>query len=409
MKQVDFDYSPVKCRILPHITIVLATLLISSCANELFRTPVPPELEEVVEVADMSHARAWGDSFNPAWQADVIQSIRDEPEGLFPRGPNGEFRYSGLSMSGGGEHGAFGAGFLKGWSASGSRPVFKVVTGISTGALIAPFALLGSEYDDTLEEVYTQVTADDIFLKKSILGAYWRESLADNQPLRNMVEEYISDEIIDAIAVAHNNGQRLLIGTTNFDAQRAVIWSMGAVANSRHPDAYDLFRNILVASAAIPILFPPTFIEVEAEGEVYDEMHVDGGTMGQMVYFGSTIDWKAALREASGEQEPIDNSVLYIIIDGGIDHHYDSVPRRLAPIANRTIKTMIKASALSSLYKMFLHAEVNGYDFKYVSLPKTYEPFDDTPYDPEEMRRMFRIGHKMGMEGDSWLSTPLEF
>ena len=155
-------------------------------------------------------------------------------------------------------------------SRAGARPAAarfsRWLPGISTGALIAPFALLGSEYDDTLEEVYTQVTADDIFLKKSIFGAYWRESLADNQPLRNMVEEYISDEIIDAIAVAHNNGQRLLIGTTNFDAQRAVIWSMGTVANSKHPDAYDLFRNILVASAAIPILFPPTFIEVEAEG-----------------------------------------------------------------------------------------------------------------------------------------------
>ena len=181
------------------------------------------------------------------------------------------------------------------------------------------------------------------------------------------------------------------------------------MANSKHPDTYDLFRSIMVASAAIPVLFPPTFIEVEAEGEVYDEMHVDGGTMGQMVYFGSTIDWKAVLREVSGEQEPVDSSVLYIIIDGEIDHHHNVVPRRLAPIANRTIATMIKASTLSSLYKMFLHAEVNGYDFKYTSLPKTYEPLDDMPYDPEEMRRMFRIGHKMGMEEDSWLSTPLEF
>ncbi|MFA9420100.1 MAG: patatin-like phospholipase family protein [Gammaproteobacteria bacterium] len=409
MKQVNIVFSPLQRRLSTRSLLVLATLLISSCANELFRTPVPPELEEVAGVADMAHVRAWGDSFDPAWQADVVQSIRDEPEGLFPRGPKGEFQYSGLSLSGGGEHGAFGAGFLKGWSASGSRPVFKVVTGVSTGALIAPFALLGSEYDDTLEEVYTQVTADDIYLKKSILGAYWRESLADNQPLRNMVEEYVTDEIIDAIGMAHNNGQRLLISTTNFDAQRAVIWSMGAVANSRHADAYEIFRSILVASAAIPILFPPTFIEVEAEGEVYDEMHVDGGTLGQMVYFGSTIDWKAALRKVSGDKEPVDNSVLYIVVDGETDHHYDVVPRRLTPIANRTIKTMVKASVLSSLYKMFLHAEVNGYDFKYVSLPKTYEPFDDTPYDPEEMRRMFRIGHKMGMEGDSWLSSPPEF
>jgi len=389
--------------------LAFSILIISACAKELFRTPVPAELEEVVEVVGMSNVRVWGDSFDPGWQADVVQSIRDEPEGLFPRGPNGEFQYSGLSLSGGGDHGAFGAGFLKGWSASGKRPVFKVVTGISTGALIAPFALLGSEFDDTLEEVYTQVTADDIYRKQSILGAYWRESLADNQPLRNMVEEYITDEIIDAIGVAHNNGQRLLIGTTNFDAQRAVIWSMGAVANSRHPDVYDMFRQIIVASAAIPILFPPSFIEVEAEGEIYDEMHVDGGTMGQMVFFGSTIDWKSALRDASGELEPVDNSVLYIIIDGEIDHHYDVVPRRLAPIANRTIKTMIKVSTLSSLYKMFLHAEINGYDFRYVSLPEAYKPLEDTPYDPEEMRRMFRIGHKMGSEGDSWLSKPPEF
>jgi hypothetical protein len=403
-----FDSTPMNRRFLAHLFLVIATLLVSSCAQELFRNPVPPELEEVVKVAEMSGVRTWGDSFSQAWQDDVVQSIRDEPEGLFPRGPNGEFQYSGLSLSGGGEHGAFGAGFLKGWSASGSRPIFKVVTGISTGALIAPFALLGSEYDDTLEEVYTQVTADDIFRKESILTALWRESLADNQPLRNMVAEYVTDEIIDAIAMAHNNGQRLLIGTTNFDAQRAVIWSMGAVANSRHPDAYEIFRNILVASAAIPILFPPTFIEVEAGGEVYDEMHVDGGTMGQMVYFGSTIDWKAVLREASGEQEPVDNSVLYIIIDGEIDHHYDVVPRRLGPISTRTIKTMVKASTLSSLYKMFLHAEANGYDFKYVSLPKTYEPYDDTPYDPEEMRRMFRIGYQMGSKGDAWLSTPPE-
>ncbi len=405
----DPQYRVINHQFIARFLLAFSILIISACAKELFRTPVPAELEEVVEVVGMSNVRVWGDSFDPGWQADVVQSIRDEPEGLFPRGPNGEFQYSGLSLSGGGDHGAFGAGFLKGWSASGKRPVFKVVTGISTGALIAPFALLGSEFDDTLEEVYTQVTADDIYRKQSILGAYWRESLADNQPLRNMVEEYITDEIIDAIGVAHNNGQRLLIGTTNFDAQRAVIWSMGAVANSRHPDVYDMFRQIIVASAAIPILFPPSFIEVEAEGEIYDEMHVDGGTMGQMVFFGSTIDWKSALRDASGELEPVDNSVLYIIIDGEIDHHYDVVPRRLAPIANRTIKTMIKVSTLSSLYKMFLHAEINGYDFRYVSLPEAYKPLEDTPYDPEEMRRMFRIGHKMGSEGDSWLSKPPEF
>jgi hypothetical protein len=398
----------VNCQFGPRFFLVSAILILSSCANEIFRNAVPAELEEVVGIADMSGVRAWGDSFDLAWQADIIQSIRDEPEGLFLRGPNGEFQYSGLTLSGGGEHGAFGAGYVKGWSASGTRPPFKVVTGISTGALIAPFALLGPEYDDTLEEVYTQITADDIYRKESILGAYWRESLADNQPLRNMVGEYVTDEVIDAIGQAHNDGQRLLIGTTNFDAQRTVIWNMGAGANVKQPEAYQLFRDIMVASAAVPILFPPTFIEVEYEDETYEEMHVDGGTMGQMVFLGSTIHWKAALQEVSGEAEPVDNSVVYIIVNGDIDQRYDATPRRLAPIAIRTIETMIKASALSSLYKLYWHAKINGYDFKYVSLPANYEPLDDTPYDPEEMRRMFRIGHEMGEQGDSWSSTPPE-
>jgi len=396
-------------RFLTQLLLTFLILMITACAKDLVRTPVPAALEETVEVVNMPGVRAWSDSYSQEFQADVVQSIRDEPEGLFPRGPNGEFQYSGLSLSGGGDHGAFGAGILRGWSKSGRRPLFKIVTGTSTGALIAPFALLGPEYDATLEEMYTQVTGDDIFRKQPILGAYWRESLADNTPLQVMVEEYVTDEVIDAIGVAHNNGQRLLIGTTNFDAQRSVMWSMGAMANSKHPDVYSMFRKILVASAAIPVLFPPTFIEVEAEGKVYDEMHVDGGTVGQMFFFGSAIDWPAALQEISGTSEVIDNSVLYIIVDGDIDPHYDAVERRLAPIASRTIKTLIKVSAWSALYRMYLHAQVGGYSFRYVSLPKDYVAYTTDSYDPEEMRRMFRLGYNMGLAGDAWLSTPPGF
>jgi len=403
------SFSLIDRRFLARFLLAVSILIITACAKELVRTPVPAELEEVAEVVDMPGVRVWGDIPSQEFQADIVQSIRDEVANLFPRGPNEAFQYSALSLSGGGDHGAFGAGILKGWSESGTRPRFKIVTGTSTGAFIAPFALLGPEYDAALEEVYTQVTADEVYRMKSILGAYWRESLADNQPLRDRVKEYVTDEVIDAIAVAHNNGQRLLIGTTNLDAQRPVIWNMGAVANSKHPEAYAMFRKILVASAAIPVLFPPTFIDVEAEGEFYDEMHVDGGTVGQMFFFGFTIDWRAVLQEISGDQEPIDNSVLYTIISGDIDSHYDAVERRLVPIADRVTKTMIKVSAWSALYRMYMHAQIGGYDFKYVSLPKAYKPFTDVPYDPEEMRRMFRIGNKMGLEGDAWLLTPPGF
>ena len=393
-----------------HLALLILTVLFTaSCAKEQIRNPVPADLQDVVDVVNIPGVRVWGDANDDPLHADVVQSILSESEGLFPRGPNGEFRYSGLALSGGGDHGAFGAGFLKGWSDSGTRPVFKIVTGISTGALIAPFAMLGSRHDETLKEAYTTVTVDDIMKKLSVVRAYWRESLADNHPLQEMVHEIMTDELIDAVGMAHTNGQRLYIATTNFDAQRPVIWNMGAVANSKHPDAYTIFRKILVASASIPVLFPPTFIEVEADGKIYEEMHVDGGTVGQMFFHGSSLNWKSALKEANGDEDPIDQSVLYVIIDGEVDPEHEVVRRRLMPITDRTIKTLIKVSAWSALYRMYLHAQVDGYDFKFVGLPNDYEPENKQPYDPVEMSRMFDIGYEMGEKGESWQSTPPGF
>jgi len=385
--------------------LILTVLFTASCAKEQIRNPVPADLQESVEVVNMPGVRVWGDAKNDILHADVVQSILDEPEDLFPRGPNGAFQYSGLSLSGGGDHGAFGAGFLKGWSASGSRPTFKIVSGISTGALIAPFALLGSDYDEQLEAAYTTVSATDIFKKESFLGATWRDSLADNHPLQEMVHKFINDDLIDAIAVAHQNGQRLFIGTTNLDAQRPVIWNMGVIANSRNPQAYDIFRKILVASAAIPVLFPPVMFDVEANGELYEEMHVDGGTVGQMFFYGASIGWREVLSEASGIEEPIDESTLFLIIDGEVDPEYQDVRRRLMPITDRTIQTLIKVSAWSALYRMHLHAEKDGYGFQYVGLPDDYEPEIDEPYNPEEMRRMFDIGFEIGRAGDGWRTS----
>ena len=396
-------------RAIRRVASILVILIIASCASEPIRNPVPLELQDIAQVIDMPGIRVWGDGGNDSLHADIVQSIHNEPEGLFPRGPNGEFQYSGLALSGGGDHGAFGAGFLNGWSQSGTRPVFKIVTGISTGALIAPFAMLGPAYDELLQKAYTTITIDNIMKKWSIAGAYWRESLDDNHPLQEMVHEVISNEVIDAIGMAHKKGQRLFIATTNFDAQRPVIWNMGAVATSKHPDAYSLFRNILIASTSIPVLFPPIFFGVEADGKTYDEMHVDGGTVGQMFFYGSSLDWKAALRDASGIENPIDHSILYVIIDGEVDPEHEAVRRRLMPITDRTIKTLIKVSAWSALYRMYLHAQVGGYDFNFVGLPDDYVAKSKQPYDPAEMNRMFEIGYEMGQKGEGWQTVPPGF
>jgi hypothetical protein len=388
------------------VPLCVFVLILSACANEPVRNPLPPEHYNQAEVVDMPGVRVWGDDKSKLLHDDVVQSIRNEKAGLFPRGPEGELQYAALAISGGGDHGAFGAGYLKGWSDSGTRPNFKIVTGISTGALIAPFAMLGSEYDEILKTSYTTIAADDVFEMRHITSALWGESLADNHPLLDLVHDVVTEEVIDAVGRAHNEGQRLLIGTTNFDAQRPVIWNMGVVANSKHPDAYRVFREILVASASIPILFPPVLIDVEAGGQTYDEMHVDGGTVGQMFFYGSALDWKKVIAEASGGKELVDKSTLYVIIDGEIDPESEAVRRRLGPITHRTISTLIKVSAWSALYRMYLHAEQGGYGFKYVGLPDSYEPQVKEPYNSEEMTRMFDIGYEIGLQGDGWRSAP---
>ena len=390
-------------------SLLILALILSACASEPTRNPVPLEYYHQAEVVDMPGVRVWGDEKSELLHNDVVQSIKNEKAGLFPRGPGGEIQYAGLAISGGGDHGAFGAGYLKGWSDSGTRPDFKIVTGISTGALIAPFALLGSDYDAILKESYTTITADDVYKMRHITSAFWGESLADNHPLLDLVHNVVTDEVIDAVGKAHKDGQRLFIGTTNFDAQRPVIWNMGAVANSKHPDAYRVFREILVASASIPVFFPPILLDVEVNGEVYDEMHVDGGTVGQMFFYGATLDWKNVIAEATGGKELVDNSVLYVIVDGEVDPESKAVRRRLMPMTERTISTLIKVSAWSALYRMYLHAEQGGYDFKYVGLPDTYESQSAEPYNPEEMSRMFDIGYEMGLKGESWRSAPPGF
>jgi len=390
-------------------SLAVAILFVSACASEPPRNPVPYEHINSADVVGMPGVRVWGDELSEVLHLDLVHSMQNEKPGLFPRGPDGAFQYSGLSLSGGGDHGAFGAGFLKGWSASGSRPTFKIVSGISTGALIAPLALLGSEYDDNLEAAFTTVSATDIYKTKSILRAYWRESLADNHPLEELVHKFISDDVIDAVAQAHLNGQRLLIGTTNFDTQRPVIWNMGIVANGRRPQAYEMFRKILVASASIPALFPPVLIDVVSDGALYEEMHVDGGTVGQMFFYGAAIKWRKVLSDASGVDNPDDQSTLFLIVDGDVDPEYQQVRRRLIPITNRTISTLIKVSAWSALYRMYLHAQAAGYEFQFVGLPDDYESESNHPYDQAEMTRMFDIGYEMGRSDKGWRSTPPDF
>src|SRR5262249_32381253 len=194
-----------------------------------------------------------------------------------------------LAISGGGDDGAFGAGFLSGWTKTGKRPVFKLVTGVSTGALISPFAFLGSAYDERLKSLYTGVSLQDIALKRSLLSVVYGDAMADTTPLWKLVKKYVTKEMVDAIAAEHRKGRILLVATTNLDVRRAVIWNITEIAATDAEGKLDLIQKILIASAAIPGTFPPVMIDVEADGQSYQEMHVDGGTASQVFVYPAAI------------------------------------------------------------------------------------------------------------------------
>ena len=257
-----------------------AAVLVGSlygCAGTPPRNPLPLELTNRAGIPGIPEARFWGDEW-PRFSMERFETFSDDDfKRYFPAIYDTEHNY--LTISGGGANGAFGAGLLAGWTAAGTRPEFSMVTGISTGALSAPFAFLGPNYDDQLKAVYTTTSTAQIARKRNVIAAAFTDSMVDTAPLREMIRSYIDSDIIEAIAREHARGRRLYIGTVNLDASRSVIWSIGAIAASDYPRKEELIRDVLQASASIPVAFPPVVIPVEVDGRTFDEMHVDGGTV----------------------------------------------------------------------------------------------------------------------------------
>ncbi len=282
------------------IAVVVAALFLSGCGI-LPRHAVPVDQMATAVIPGMPDVRApWG-RVSDAMTKDLARSFQQESPTDFPVGPDGYIHYPHLALSGGGANGAFGAGLLNGWSKMGTRPTFKIVTGVSTGALMAPYAFLGPPYDVTLREFYTTTASRQIFQMLSIIPQLLGgESLADTGPLRATLEQTVDAAFLQAIARAHESGRRLYIGTVDLDSQRFIVWNMGLIATSGHPGAVQLFRNVMLASASVPIAFPPVFFDVETEGgRRYDEMHVDGAVAANLFYSGGVFNF-AATRATTG-------------------------------------------------------------------------------------------------------------
>jgi hypothetical protein len=296
-----------------------------------------------------------------------------------------------LSISGGGQNGAFGAGFLVGWRESGRRPEFDVVGGVSTGALLATHALLGTPADDAiLEELYTGVTKDDIYTGRGITGLLsGTDSLKDTAPLRALIAKYITAETLERVAAAYDNNRLLVVGTTNIDYGQTWVWNMSLIAKAGD---LDLYRNVLLASASFPIVFPP----VEIEGHLF----VDGAARSNVVVvgMGGTTQPKPPLY-GSGK--------IYMIDNGRLNHAPEALRRALGDVAATTVSVMMDQSMQTALTRSYFGARLLGYDFRMVAIPDNVEIGNDPlAFDPKQMRAAFDAGRALARQPNPWSSAP---
>lgn len=380
---------------LPLITGLL--LLTPGCA--VHRQPaVPDKLTDRANLPGMPCVRTWADAVSPEFYEGLRQSAAREAEWLKAQGHTGLPPAHFLAISGGGANGAYGAGLLCGWTAAGTRPEFKLVTGISTGALTAPFAYLGPAYDKPLRDVYTSVRTRDILRQRGLLAGLTSDALADNAPLWKLLDKYVDAELLAAVAREHNRGRVLLVGTTNLDAQRGVIWNMSAIAASGHPRALELFRSIMIASAAIPAAFPPVMIDVEADGKPYQEMHVDGGAMTQVFVYPPSFDLHASGIERERR--------VYVIRNSRLDPNWADVQRRTLNIAGRAIESLIQTQGIGDLYRIYLIAQRDDVQFNLTFIPPTFREAPAEPFDPVYMTKLFQVGYDAAHHGSPWQNVP---
>jgi predicted acylesterase/phospholipase RssA len=378
--------------------------LLSGCAIPVRGTPVPAASSTAATVLGIPNERFFPSFSTAPLEQEFIAAVgrQRSSQGLPPDAPLPELEL--LSVSGGGENGAFGAGLLCGWSAQGTRPVFELVTGVSTGALIAPFAFLGSSYDSQLRYVFTGHFPKDILANRFFSAAVFDDAMADNTPLFKTLSTYVNEAMLADIAAAYASGRLLLLGTTDLDAQLPVIWNIGAIAKSGHPRALDTVRRIMLASAAIPGAFPPTMFDVTLDGKSYQEMHVDGGTFAQAFLYPAAV--MQSRRARILRHQAVLPAIAYVIRNARLDPEWAAVERRTLSIAERAITTMIAASGYNDVIRIYNNTLRDGIGYNLAYIGKDFTEVLPSPFDQKYMRDLFDYGYQKALHGYVWASQP---
>ena len=368
------------------------------------RHAVPEDRQQDAVMVGDAPFRFWGD-VPPPNVDDVLQRSRtmlleryramgEPPEGLAT---------AAIALSGGGWDGAFGAGLMAGWTACGTRPEFQLVTGVSTGALLAPFVFLGPDYDDEMREAFTTIDEDSILLFTPIKALFGALSLAETDPLSKTIERYATQEMLDAIGREQRRGRALYIGTTNLDAERPVSWNIGALANSGRPDRLELFRKIVLASASIPGAFPPVLFDVEVDGKRFEELHVDGGVTNSVFFLPPQLDL-SPIRDL-GVPHWID---LYVIQNNKLTPDPATVELGIGRIFTKSISALIRAQSRGDIYREYIAAQNRGYELKLAFIPSDYQPSlgVEAGFNSAYMTELFELGYAEAQKGYHWRLAP---
>jgi hypothetical protein len=375
-----------KRRTMTVLTGILVTLILAGCASAPERV--------LSEKAPMYAALPNGhDPLNPGQLSPMFVAATSGVDGNLVRHLERKRGHAlnVLSLSGGGQNGAFGAGFLIGWRESGRRPEFDIVAGVSTGALLATHALLGTPADDTvLEEMYTQVTKKDIFANRTVFGLLsGADSLKDTAPLRTLIARHVTAETLQRVAAAFDDNRLIFVGTTNVDYGQTWVWNMSLLA--KHGEL-DLYRKVLLASASFPIVFPP----VEIDGHLF----VDGAARSNLVVPG--------MAGSKRPKPPLHGpGNIYLISNGRLVHPPEALRRALGDVAATTVGVMMDQSMQTALTRSYFGTQFLGYAFKMVAIPDDVDiGSNPLAFDPKKMRAAFDAGRALANEPDPWSSAP---
>lgn len=385
--------------------LILAAVLLTACA--VTERPVEPRSGAV-------YVLPWGaltldtpDTPEEARQKErLMAALHQRVSDRSGRDALGRPIYRILAISGGGSNGAFGAGLLTGWSKSGKRPEFDVVTGISTGALMSTFAFLGPDYDDQLH-VYTRISDHDIYSRRSLLSWLKNDAMTDTTPLRQLVSKMIDESILDRVAAEYHAGRRLFIGTTNLDSNTFTLWDMGAIASSGRADRLERYRSVVLASASAPVLFSPVYIPVEDADGRYWQMHADGGMREGIMTYGVLQEPLEILQRAGLSPRDI-RLEIYGISNSRHDRGiYKPVKPNVKDIAIASTAALLRNVMDNSIYRMWLKAQLYDMHLYLAWIPDEAQgPATSFEFDNAAMNRLFRYSHELASKQDPWLYVP---